>query len=152
MFGWAVENELLPVQIYQTLQRVKGLRKGRSEAKESPPVKPVDEASITAILPHLSPQVAAMVQFQYLCGCRPQEVISIRPCEVNVEGNMWMYMPCRHKTEHFDRGKVIMVGPKGQAVLRPWLDRDSESYCFVPAEVVAWHYRRHQRSSTVSRA
>jgi len=27
LFGWAVENELLPVQVHQALQRVKGLRK-----------------------------------------------------------------------------------------------------------------------------
>lgn len=150
MFGWAVENELLPVQIHQALQRVKGLRKGRSAAKESTPVKPVAEACILAILPHLSPQVAAMVQLQYLSGCRPQEVISIRPCEVNIEGNIWLYQPSSHKTEHFDRGKVIMLGPKAQAVLKPWLHRDSGSYCFVPAEVVEWHYRRNRRRKSDS--
>ena len=82
MFGWAVENELLPVHVHQALQRVKGLRKGRSEARETAPVEPVSEAAVEAILPHLSPQVAAMVQLQLLSGCRPQEVIAIRPCDV----------------------------------------------------------------------
>ena len=46
MFGWAVEDELLPFQIHQSLQRVKGLRKGRSPAKESPPIQSVDESSV----------------------------------------------------------------------------------------------------------
>ena len=32
-----------------------------------------------------------------------------------------------------------------QAVLRPWLDRNPESYCFVPAETSAWHYWRLRR-------
>jgi integrase len=81
LFGWAVESELLPVQVHQALKRVRGLRKGRSAARETEPVAPVPEASIEAVLPHLSPQVAAMVQLQHLCGARPQEVVAIRPCE-----------------------------------------------------------------------
>jgi integrase len=145
MFGWAVESELLPVQVHQALKRVKGLRKGRSAAKETGPVEPVSEEAIRAILPHLSPQVAAMVQLQHLCGARPQEVVAIRPCEVSTAGDVWLYQPWGHKTAHLDRGKVIVLGPRAQAVLRPWLDRDPESHCFVPAETSAWHYRRLRR-------
>jgi integrase len=50
--------------------------------------------------------------------------------------------------DHFDRRKVIMLGPKAQEVLRPWLDRDAGTYCFVPAETSAWHYRRSRRKAT----
>jgi hypothetical protein len=97
----------------------------------------VSEAAIRAILPHLSPRVAAMIQLQHLCGARPQEVITIRPCEVIPEGDVWLYQPRSHRTAHLDRGKVIVLGPKAQEVLRPWLNRDPESYCFVPAETSA---------------
>jgi integrase len=145
MFSWAVENELLPVHIHQALLRVKGLRKGRSAAKETAPVPAVLEESITAIVPHLSPQVAAMIQLQHLCGARPQEVISIRPCEVLKENGVWFYIPRSHKTQHFDRRKVIVIGPKAQAVLGPWLERDPETYCFVPAEVAAWQNQRSRK-------
>jgi integrase len=145
MFGWAVEHELLPVEVHQALRRVKGLRKGRSDAREIAPVEPVAEESIRAILPHLSPQVAAMIQLQHLCGARPQEVVSIRPGEVETSGEVWLYQPWHHKTEHFDRRKVIMLGPRAQEVLRPWLERDAEAYCFAPAEASAWHYRRTRK-------
>ena len=114
MFGWAVESELLPVQVHQTLRRVKGLRKGRSAARETAPVEPVPEESIRAILPHLSPQVAAMIQLQHLCGARPQEVTTIRPCEVETDGDVWLYQPRSHKTEHLDREKVIVLGPEAR--------------------------------------
>ncbi|HEV3167524.1 MAG TPA: recombinase XerD, partial [Isosphaeraceae bacterium] len=124
MFGWAVENEILPVQVHQSLRCVSGLRKGRSAARETEPVQPVPEEAVRAILPQLSPQVAAMVQLQHLCGARPQEVIAIRPCEVITGGNLWLYQPRSHKTAHLDRGKVIVLGPKAQEVLRPWLNRD----------------------------
>ena len=49
--------------------------------------------------------------------------------------------------EHFDRRKVVMLGPKAQEVLRPWMVRDAGTYCFVPAEASAWHYRRSRRKT-----
>jgi len=149
LFGWAVETELLPVHIHEALRRVKGLRKGRSAARETPPVEPISEEAIRAILPHLSPQVAAMIQLQHLCGARPQEVIAIRPCEVETDGDGWLYRPRSHKTVHLDRGKLIMLGPQAQTILRPWLARDPETHCFVPAEAAAWNYQRlRQRTSS----
>src|SRR5262249_40620638 len=138
MFGWAVENELLPVAVSQALREVQGLRKGRSAARETTPVEPVSEGLVGAVLPHLAPQVAAMIQLQHLCGARPQEVVSIRPCEITIAGDIRLYQPRSHKTEHLDRDKVIVLGPKAQAILRPWLERVSGAYCFVPAEVTAW--------------
>jgi integrase len=105
----------------------------------------VPEEHIRAVLPHLSPQVATMVQLQHLCGARPQEVILIRPRDVIIGPHVWLYQPCRHKTEHLDRSKVIMLGPKAQEVLRPWLDRDPDLYCFVPAEATAWNLSRSRR-------
>jgi integrase len=145
MFGWAVEHELLPVEVHQALRRVKGLRKGRSAARETAPVEPVPEEAIVAILPHLSPQVSAMIRLQHLTGSRPQEVTTIKPREVDTSGDVWVYTPRSHKTEHLDRRKVIMLGPRAQEVVRPWLDRDPETYCFVPAETSAWHYGRTRR-------
>src|SRR5262249_23386777 len=109
------------------------------------PVEPVPEALVRAVLPHLSPQVAAMVQIQHLCGARPQEVVALRPCDVDTGGEVWLYRPRGHKTEHLGRGRVVVLGPKAQEVLRPWLDRDPGSYCFVPAETSAWNYRRLRR-------
>ena len=43
-FKWAVENELVPPGVYHGLKAVKGLQKGRTEAREPEPVKPVPEA------------------------------------------------------------------------------------------------------------
>src|SRR5262249_34042231 len=64
--GWAGEDELLPVAVAQALREVRGLRRGRSEARATAPVEPVSDERVRAILPQLSPHVAAIVQFQYL--------------------------------------------------------------------------------------
>jgi integrase len=44
--------------------------------------------------------------------------------------------------EHMDRDKVIVLGPRAQKVLLPWLDRDPEAFCFAPAEAAAWQLNR----------
>ena len=51
MFKWAVENELIPVTTYQTLATVSGLRKGRSEARDTRPVRPVDSKTHATFCP-----------------------------------------------------------------------------------------------------
>lgn len=138
MFRWAVEHELLFVTIYQTLQAVAGLRKGRSEARETEPVGPVLVEHVRSTLPFLSPQVAAIVEQQLVTGARPGEITSLRPRDITVgTGGVWVYRPQEHKTEHHGRERLIMLGPRAQAVLRLWLDRDLDAYCFSPAEVLA---------------
>jgi hypothetical protein len=63
---WAVSEELLPAGAYEAVQAVSGLRFGRSEAKETEPVRPVPDSWVDATVPYLSPQVSAMVQLQRL--------------------------------------------------------------------------------------
>src|SRR5262249_17952586 len=41
LFKWAVSVELIPVSVHDALRTVSGLRKGRSEARETEPVKAV---------------------------------------------------------------------------------------------------------------
>ncbi len=137
MFRWAVGNEILPAELHQALAAVSGLRAGRSAARESAPVQPVREAIVNATIDHLPDVVAAMVRLQMLTGCRPGELCSMRPCDVTFQSNgVWVYRPEHHKTEHHGKDRRIFVGPEGQAVLRPYLDRDAEAYCFSPTEAV----------------
>jgi len=134
MFRWAASEELLPVSTYQALQTVDGLRKGRTAARETAPVLPVDNAIVEATLPHLPTVVADMVRFQRATGCRPGEVCILRPCDVDTSGLVWAYRPESHKTEHHGRERVIFIGPQAQSVLRPYLLRAESAYCFSPTE------------------
>jgi integrase len=138
MFRWAVAQQLYPGTALHDLLAVAALEKGRSAARERPPVAPVPEAVVRATLPHLSPQVAAMVRLQLLTAARPGEITAIRPRDVDrSDPACWVYRPGSHKTEHHGRARVVLLGPRAQQVLRPWLDRDPGAYCFSPAEVVA---------------
>ncbi|HEX6987226.1 MAG TPA: site-specific integrase [Planctomycetaceae bacterium] len=138
MFAWAAENELVPATVLHGLKSVAGLRKGRTAARESAPVRPVDEADVNAVLPHVSRQVRDMIRLQLLSGCRPGEVIAIRPCDLVRDGGVWEYVPESHKTEHHGRDRRIFFGPRAQAILAAYLDdRPAEAYCFSPAEAEA---------------
>ena len=134
MFKWGVSRELVPVATYQSLLTVEGLRKGRTVARESEPVRPVPWAHVEATLPYLSHQLQAMVRLQLVVACRPGEVMLIRPCDIDRTADPWVYTPSSHKTEHHDRVRMIPIGAEGQKILWPWLDRAPESYCFSPRE------------------
>ena len=54
IFKWAVAEELAPPSVYQALAAVSGLERGRTDAKESEPVRPVDDAVVDATLPFLT--------------------------------------------------------------------------------------------------
>ena len=95
---------------------------------------PSRKSLVEATLPHLPQVVADMVRFQRLTGCRPGEVCQLRPMDLDRSGEVWQYRPASHKTEHHGRERVIFVGPKAQAVIRPYLLREPSAYCFNPAE------------------
>ena len=135
VFRWGVENEMVPAPIHQALTAVASLKCGRSAAVESASVQAVKEATVNATMTHLPAVLAAMVKLQLLTGCRPGEVCSLRPCDVTFQSNgVWVFRPEHHKTEHHGKERRIFIGPEGQAVLRPYLDRDAEAYCFSPAD------------------
>lgn len=134
MFKWAAGEQLIAADVPQALAMVAGLRKGRTEAPEGSPVLPVDDAVVDATLPKLPAVVADMVRFQRATGCRPEEVCTLRPCDVDRSGEVWLYRPESHKTEHHDRDRCVYIGPKAQAVLLRYLARDAGDYCFRPVD------------------
>ena len=149
MFRWGASQELLPVTVYQSLATVPGLRRGRTEARECPPVLPVAETTANLTIPHLPPIVADMVRLQRLTGARPGEICTIRPCDVDTSTAVWAYRPESHKTQHHGRERVIFIGPQGQDVLRPYLLREKTSYCFCPAEAEA-HRLKERHAARVT--
>jgi integrase len=77
-----------------------------------------------------------MIELQRLTGMRPGEVVLMRTGDLDMSGEVWVYTPSRHKTEHHDKKRQVLIGPKGQEVLRPWLKADREAYLFSPAEAM----------------
>jgi integrase len=151
LFKWGVENEFVPASVHHGLTAVSGLRQGRSEARESDPVKPVPEAFVDAVRPHVAPQIWSMIELQRLTGMRPGEVVIMRTMDIETAGRVWVYTPSHHKTEHHGKQRQIYLGPQAQAVLRPWLRPDLTAYLFSPKEVLEAHYKARREGRKTPR-
>ena len=117
MFRHAVENELIPPTVHEALTAVKGLKAGRSGARESKVVRPVADADVDAIRPFVTRQVWALVELMRLTGMRSGEAVIMRSADIDRSGEVWAYTPSRHKTEHHGRRRTIYLGPKARAIV-----------------------------------
>ena len=149
LFKWAVSDELLPGSVIHALRAVSSLRKGRGEAPEPESVKPVPMERVNAIKPFVSRQVWAMVQLQLLTGARAGELTQMRPCDIDRSGEIWLYLPHRHKTAHHGLQRRIYLGPRAQEVMAPFILRDAKAFCFCPAEAVEeWRQQAFEKRTT----
>ncbi|WP_165228722.1 site-specific integrase [Aquisphaera insulae] len=121
IYAWAVENELVAADVWQALKAVKALAEGRSVARETAPVVAVDDATTEATLVHMDATAAAMVRLQLLLACRPGEICTMRPSDIDRREAVWLYRPEHHKTEHRGKERVIPIGPRAQLLLAPIL-------------------------------
>ncbi len=148
-FRWGVENELIPAVNLEALRAVKSLPKGRSAARDSKPIRPILDGHVDAILTHLSGQVRTMFELQRFTGMRPNEVAQMTTADLNMSGPCWEDTPRHHKTEHFEKSRIIMIGPRAQAVLKPWLRPALNETLFQPHEAEAQrHAEQREKRAT----
>jgi integrase len=151
LFRWAVAQEMVPSDVIAALAAVEPLRKGRSGARETAPVRPVNHEHVDAVLPYLPATLAAMVQVQRLTGMRSGELCVMRACDIDVSSAVWVYRPASHKTAYREHERAVLLGPRVQEILKPLLDRVSEGvgYVFSPQRSIA--ERRQLRSGKPTR-
>jgi integrase len=137
MFRWAASEELIPAGICKALETLSDLKKGRTTARENPPVTAVPEPYVEAVRPFVSRQVWAMIELQRLTAMRPGEVTIMRTGDLDVTGRIWTYRPSVHKMEHTGRSRTVHLGPRAQEILRPWLRPTLEEFLFQPREAEA---------------
>jgi len=139
---WCVAEELCPPSVLQAAQTIEPLREGETSAPEGRVVEAVEQTVVEGVLPFLSPTVAAMVRLQLLTGMRSGEVCIMRPCDIDrseAGDGVWLYRPTKWKGQKKTKTcKIVQLGPQAQAVIEPFLARESEAYLFSPAETMAW--------------
>lgn len=136
IFKWAVAEELVPPSVHQALAAVSGLQRGRTPARESEPVGPVDDSMVDATLAHLNRHVRGLVEFQRLTGCRPGEACRVRRCDIDMSGSVWLYKPAYHKTAWKGKSRTVAIGPKGQELLKEFFTPGIEDFLFSPRRAV----------------
>jgi integrase len=134
MFKWAVAEEMVPPATYQALAAVEGLKRGRSDARETEPIRPVDTKVVDATMDKLPEVIADMVRVQLLTAMRPGELVAMRPQDINRSDDIWLYTPPYHKTDYRGHRRTIAVGQRAQAVLLRYLARAADTCCFQPRD------------------
>ncbi len=138
MFRWGTEQEMVCGSVFHALLAVKGLKRGRTDASESDPVRPVPDELLIAIKMHISKQVWSMIRLMLLTGARPGEIVGLRIRDIEKTGEVWKCDLTEHKTAHHGHTRTIYLGPQAQTVVQPFLaGREPNSYLFSPVEAEA---------------
>lgn len=139
-YKWAASREIVSADVYVRLATLGPLLAGKTQAKDRPRVKPAPAADVEKTLPHLPPAVADMVRVQLLTGCRPGELCLMHPDSIERPGlkvgrvRVWLYDLDAHKTAWRGGRRTVAIGPKAQAILKPYLELGG--YLFSPRRVV----------------
>lgn len=148
-FAWGVAQELVPASVPQALACVKSIRFGdEPELRERRKVSGVPDEHVDAVLPFVSEQVKAIVELMRLSGARCDEVVKLRPCDLNQTREPWIFQLTKHKTAHRGKSRSIAFGPRARAILRPWLLRPSDRFCFSPQEAEQERQERRHAART----
>lgn len=140
---WAERQKMAPRGSWANLRTLPPLKKGQGGVRETPRRRGTRRADLERVLPFIQRMrrhrpVKAMLELQFILGCRSGEICVMRPCDLDRESGpliggvkVWFYRPMKHKTEHLDLARVIAVGPAAQALLAPWLEHCSpEQFVF----------------------
>lgn len=138
LFHWGVLNELVPDDRVKALEIVPALAKGQTAARENPERRPVKPSVVRATLPYMTAEVADLIWFIRLTGCRPSEARRMKLCRIRDRSkSVWRYVPKRHKTSHRGKQRHVPIGPEAQAVvLKHTAGRSDRDYVFSPQRSV----------------
>jgi integrase len=146
---WAVSEGKIPAAIADAVGMVQGLRKGKTDLRETEDVEPVPQAMVDATLPHLSFVVADMVRLQLACGARPGEICQLCPGMVKKVDDHWEVELSEHKNSWRGKSRTIYLTAEAYGILEKYLDRPDDHYCFCPREAVRQKlFERFQRRVT----
>ncbi len=119
MFKWCASQELVPGSICENQKTLSGLKYGRSDANETGEVQPVSFEVVETTLERLPKILADVDRMQLLTGCRPGEVCQLKPGRIDRSGDIWLFSPETHKTEHHGHDRTIVIVKEAQEILTP---------------------------------
>lgn len=139
LLPWALDEGLIRAAVKAELSQVQPLKPNRSTARECEPVRPVSDATLAATIAAMMPNTADMVRVHRLTGMRPDELCSMRWCDIDTSVTPWLYRPQQHKNQWRGQTRVVLIGRKAREILSH--HRDTE-YPFSP---LAATYERLQQ-------
>jgi integrase len=132
-FTWCCAEKIVSAEVVVNLQSLAGLKRGRSQARETEIVQPVDVEVVEQTLPHLPSVPADIIRILLWSSARVGELCRVRACEIDRTGPVWLWRPQLHKGKHRGLRRTVALGPRCQLVLRKYLGDDENAPLFSPA-------------------
>ena len=148
MWTWALEEGLITPAERVELSQASNLKPGRSIAKETEPVRPVDDETLRLTLAEMLPNTADMVRVQRLTGMRPEEVCAIKWSLIDTSAEPWVYRPAEHKNSWRGMPRVVCIGPRAREILSRHREDDVP---FSPKIAMTEFLRRRNESRADAR-
>ncbi len=140
-FELGVENEKIPEGIPAALRAVRPLKRG--EAKVNPPRMNAKDEDVLKALPFFSKTIRDMVVIQRLSGMRPSELFQLRPCDIEKDGEVWIYTPQKAKSDRFGKKRFVGLGKVEQKILAERIRKvRNDEPVFQPIHAVMERYKR----------
>ena len=152
VFKWGVAQGVVAPSVLLGLQVVEPLKKGRSAARESNPVRAVDDSIVEKTAAHATQIVADLIFFIRFSGCRPGEAFQLRFKDVVFSEPVWQFYPERFKTEHHPRARrrVVPIAGKCKEILTKYLEyKRPDEIVFSPRDALKEQFQDKDGSLSV---
>lgn len=148
---WCHDSRLCSAATMQELVAVQALKRGRTRARDSEPTEPVPHWIVKRTMAGAPPTLRAMVAVQELSGMRTGELVQMRGADLERRGRLLLYRPSRHKNAWRGQFRVVVLGPRAQRVLAPYLSAPPDAPLFSPARCEAERLAAQRAASTTPR-
>jgi len=143
IFYWGVPRKLVPASVTESIRSLKALLERQTDAPEEPPRQDVPDDVVAQTLPHLLPTVTDMVKVQRAACMRPSEVCRMRVGEIDTTGEVWRYVPRKHKNSWRNHRRTIHLGEVEQAIIAPrQAGKQPNDPIFSPLDTIAERKQR----------
>lgn len=124
-FKWAVSEELIPAWVHHGLMTISPLASAKVQKTGA------EWDDVQLVLAEVSPTIAAMILVQWYTSARAKSVCNAKASQFTPSGDLWIWKP-QHKRESADGELELPVGPKCQAILKPFIESAGDGYLFNP--------------------
>lgn len=138
MLRWALDEALVRPEDVARLSLVRPLKRGRTTARETEPVREPDRRAVKGAIACLPPSVAALVRIMERTGMRPSEALGLAWDRIEKRRDgIWVYRPEFHKTRWRGRSRAVPLGPVCQRILAKYPPMDGQERVFSPDVALA---------------
>ena len=132
MYRWAIGNELIEPTVLLKLESLTPLLPGRTSARDNPARHAVPQESIDLVRGIVGQRNKDLIDLYILTGCRPGELLKLtgEMIDRTTHPGVWVATLKDHKTAHKGKQRVLVFGPKSQAILQRYLQADPTKRLF----------------------